>query len=95
MSLKLDENLGATCFKGLRDRGHEVDTVSDEGMSGAFDADVLAAVGADRALVTLDLDFSNPFPVLSGGDGGDRRAEGQRPPRQQRRSLDGRRVTRS
>ncbi len=62
MRLKLDENLGATWINGLRDRGHDVDTVSDEGMGGAFDADVLAAAtGATRALVTLDLYFSNPF----------------------------------
>ncbi len=62
MRLKLDENLGATWINGLRDRGHDVDTVSYEGMGGAFDADVLAAAaGATRALVTLDLDFSNPF----------------------------------
>ena len=50
MRLKLDENLGATWINGLRDRGHGVDTVSDEGMGGAFDADVLAAAaGASRA----------------------------------------------
>ncbi len=45
-----------------RRTGYDVDTVSDEGMEGAFDADVLAAAaGATRARVTLDLDFSNPF----------------------------------
>jgi hypothetical protein len=65
-------------------------------MGGAFDADVLAALaGVNRALVTLDLDFSNPFRFPSEVTAGDRRAEGQRPPRQQRRPLDGRRVTRS
>jgi predicted nuclease of predicted toxin-antitoxin system len=69
--LELDENLGATWINGLRDRGHDVDTVSDEGMGGAFDADVLvAAAGASRALVTLDLDFSNPFRFPPGAMAG-------------------------
>ncbi len=82
MRLKLDENLGATCLKGLRTCGHD-DTVSDEGMGGAFHADVLAAVaGANRALVTLDLRRLQPFRFPPETTAGDRRTEGQRPPRQ-------------
>ena len=46
----------------LRAAGHDVDTVHDEGLRGADDQEVLdGAVGAARALVTLDLDFSNPL----------------------------------
>jgi predicted nuclease of predicted toxin-antitoxin system len=63
--LKLDENLGRRWTDQLRSVGHDVDTVLDEGLSGAADGDVLAvAVQANRVLITLDLDFANPvrFP---------------------------------
>jgi predicted nuclease of predicted toxin-antitoxin system len=62
VKLKLDENLGRRWASQLRDGGHDVHTVIDEGLSGANDVDVLAAaVAEDRALVTLDLDFANPI----------------------------------
>ncbi len=62
MRLKLDENLGLRWVSLLRAVGHDVDTVHDEGLRGADDQAVLdGAVGANRALVTLDLDFSNPM----------------------------------
>ena len=62
MRLKLDENLGLRHAELLRQAGHEVDTVHDESLSGAADDAVLAAAwAADRALVTLDLDFADPL----------------------------------
>ena len=62
MRLKLDENLGLRHAEMLRRAGHDVDTVHDESLSGAPDEAVLAAAReADRALVTLDLDFADPM----------------------------------
>lgn len=62
MRLKLDENLGLRWVSVLRAAGHDVDTVHDEGLRGADDQAVLdGAVAANRALITLDLDFSNPL----------------------------------
>ena len=62
VKLKLDENLGRRWSEQLRNAGHDVHTIWDEQLSGAHDADVLAAaVDEGRALVTLDLDFANPL----------------------------------
>ena len=62
MRLKLDENLGAHHAEALRGDGHDVDTVHVERLTGSSDDDVIAAaVAADRALVTLDLDFADPW----------------------------------
>ncbi len=60
MKFKIDENLPLKLAEALRDSGYEADTVADEGLSGASDtviSDVLKQ--EQRALVTLDLDFSN------------------------------------
>ncbi|HXC01009.1 MAG TPA: DUF5615 family PIN-like protein [Opitutaceae bacterium] len=62
MRLKLDENLGAFGRDLLLARGHDVATVHEQNLSAADDHAVLAACTAEnRALVTLDLDFSNPL----------------------------------
>ncbi len=67
MKFKLDENLeGAPIVSLLADGGHDVATVRAERLGGATDEDVQrAAPNEDRALITLDLDFSNPlrFPT--------------------------------
>ncbi len=58
MRLKLDENIHPAVAVYLRQEGHDVDTVADEGLRGASDFDVIQACGTDsRALLTLDLDF--------------------------------------
>ena len=62
MLIKLDENLGERGRKLFADAGHDVATVADQGLSGADDHRVIEVCGAERrCLVTLDLDFSNPF----------------------------------
>ena len=62
MKLKLDENFGRRCIDILSDAGHDVTTVAGQQMSGAADEVVIQICRSEsRCLVTLDLDFSNPF----------------------------------
>ena len=62
MRLKLDENLGRRSAELLRKAGHDVATVSDEGLLGAPDRKLMAAAASEnRCLVTLDLEFANPL----------------------------------
>ena len=60
MRIKLDENLPMRAAWCLRQLGHDVDTVFDEGLGGQNDARLWEAAQADgRFLVTQDLDFSD------------------------------------
>lgn len=71
MRLKLDENLGRSVAEQFRRAGHDTATVWDQQLSGApDDALFRACVEEGRALVTLDLDFGDPFrfdPAPSAG----------------------------
>ncbi len=60
MRVKVDENLPATVASLLRERGFEADTVIEEGLLGATDEALLAAVQEqDRMIVTLDRGFGD------------------------------------
>jgi len=62
MRFKLDENLDIRLKQTFTAAGHEVDTVYDEGVSGTTDDELYAlCLREGRALITQDLDFSNPF----------------------------------
>lgn len=62
MKLKLDENLGERGRLALVVAGHEVCTMPMQTLQSATDQELLArCVAESRALMTLDLDFSNPL----------------------------------
>jgi len=60
LRIKLDENMPRDAAEKLRDDGHDVMTVIDEGLGGESDPPVLrAATDEGRTLLTFDLDFAN------------------------------------
>jgi predicted nuclease of predicted toxin-antitoxin system len=60
MNFKLDENLPPEVADLLRREGHDVRTVFDQGLRSHSDPEVIADCQAEsRALISLDLDFSN------------------------------------
>ena len=60
MRFKIDENLHADVAETFRARGHDAETVFDEGLRGRIDAEVAdVARRENRVIVTLDLDFGN------------------------------------
>ena len=60
MRLKLDENLPVSSAAILASAGHDVDTVGQEGLSGAPDPDVVAAATATaRVLISLDVGLAD------------------------------------
>jgi predicted nuclease of predicted toxin-antitoxin system len=62
MKIKLDENFDVRLVELLTARGHDVDTVRGEGLSGADDDEIYKACQiARRVILTLDMDFSNPL----------------------------------
>lgn len=60
MNIKLDENLPVRLVGVLERRGHEVDTVAAEGLTGKPDGEVwTSACREGRFFITQDLDFSD------------------------------------
>jgi len=61
-SIKLDENLGAHLLLRARDAGLDAESVRSEGLGGIDDDALYEHCNKEeRALITLDLDFSNPL----------------------------------
>jgi len=62
MRLKLDENFDIRLVPLIAEGGHDVDTVRGQGLSGHPAGAIYEECRkAGRALITLDLDFSNPL----------------------------------
>jgi predicted nuclease of predicted toxin-antitoxin system len=60
VKFKIDENLPSEVARLLTSAGHDAETVFDESLVGASDQNLIEiCTSEDRALVTLDLDFSN------------------------------------
>jgi len=62
MKFKLDENFDIRMVPVLSQGGNDVDTVRDEHLSGSRDETLYEECRkAGRTLITLDMDFANPF----------------------------------
>ena len=60
MKIKLDENLSSGAAQRLREMGHDVETVLEEGLGGKCDATIWEAAQSEgRFLITQDMDFSD------------------------------------
>ena len=60
MRFKLDENLHPDAAEMLRQCGHDAQTVYDQGLRGRTDPEIASVCQREaRAVVTLDLDFSD------------------------------------
>ncbi|HEY1344811.1 MAG TPA: DUF5615 family PIN-like protein [Streptosporangiaceae bacterium] len=71
MKFKLDENLPVSFARALTVCGHDVDTVTAEGLTGAGDPDVVAAAAADtRVLITLGRGMGDIRSYPPGSHGG-------------------------
>ncbi len=62
MKLKLDENIPEVTASALTEAGHKASTVKGQGMCGVKDVFLAKHCQEEQVcLVTMDLDFSNPF----------------------------------
>jgi predicted nuclease of predicted toxin-antitoxin system len=62
MKLKLDENRGLRGLKLLAEAGHDVCSIPAQELCSASDEELAARCRLDqRGIVTLDMDFANPF----------------------------------
>ena len=71
MKFKLDENLDVRLAAVMQAKGFEGDTVLSEALSGTSDEGLFEfCKTTDRVLITLDLDFANPFRFPPGSASG-------------------------
>ena len=71
MKDKLDENIPADLASRLRQDGHDVASVAEEGLGREDDPPVLkAATNEGRILMTFDLDFADVRQYPPGSHGG-------------------------
>ncbi len=62
MRFKLDENLGSWCKEPFIKNGLDVMTVYEQNLTSSPDESLIQVCRQeDRCIVTLDLDFANPF----------------------------------
>jgi predicted nuclease of predicted toxin-antitoxin system len=62
MRIKLDENLSKEAAEIFRQAGYDTESVFSQGMAGSPDRKIISVCQFEkRCLVTLDLDFANPF----------------------------------
>ncbi len=67
MRFKIDENLPQRLTAVFQRHGHDADSVMEEGLLGHPDSEVWpAAIEAERAIVTADLDFSDVRSFIPG-----------------------------
>ena len=67
MKFELDENFGTRTQDVFRQAGHDAATVQGENLGGCADGTLHEICATEeRALVTLDLDFSNPLRFPTG-----------------------------
>jgi predicted nuclease of predicted toxin-antitoxin system len=60
MRFKLDENFGSRSARLFPEAGHDVETVAEEGLSGATDELIFeTCIRENRCLLSLDLDFAD------------------------------------
>lgn len=60
MRFELDENLGARTAELIAGAGHDVETVSQESLSGTSDAHLFeTCIREQRCIISLDLDFAD------------------------------------
>jgi predicted nuclease of predicted toxin-antitoxin system len=71
MRIKLDENIPYRLAEFLKQIGHDVDTVYEEGLNGNTDEAIWEAVKQnDRFLITQDLDFADIHQFAPGTHAG-------------------------
>ena len=71
IAIKLDENLGTELLQRARDAGIDAESVRSQKLTGAPDSALFVHCRSEgRTMITLDLDFSDPFRFPPAGGPG-------------------------